>query len=493
MMDPAMLIAVATLAAVAVLMFSLLARQREAGQTLGRVETRLDEQGKRNDALSAQLNERSRSTEEVVHKLDRDMREQQTHGQQAVFKDLADAKEKQQQTIHELQRSLIECFGQLREGLEQRHSEALKTLQASLQSGVDRVQEQVTGALKSNADDIGKRMLSLTETTDKKLLEISGHVDRRLSEGFDKANATFTNVVERLALIDKAQKEIAELSGNVVSLQQVLNDRTSRGAFGEVQLHSLVQNVLPPTGFAMQHSLSNGNRVDCMLFLPPPTGHVPIDSKFPLENYRRKMNPDLPAEERKNAERNFSKDVRIHIDDIASKYLIAGETSEGAIMFLPAEAVFAEIHANHPDLVDYAHKSRVWMASPTTLWAILTTAKAVLRDAATRQQVHIIQEHLGKLGEDFVRFQKRMDNLALHIRQANQDVEKLHISSKKIARHFGRIERLELDKGEESVLDAALEDAVLDDEENDVEPLEEPNPVSEEEHKPQLLFDSQFD
>ncbi len=491
-MDPAMLIAAAVLAVAAVLALSLLARQREAGQTLHRLEARLDEQGKRGDSLSVQLQERSRSTEEVIRKLDRDVREQQAQGQQAVFKDLSDAREKQQQTIHELQRSLMESFGQLREGLEQRHSEALKTLHASLQSGVDRVQEQVTGALKTNADDIGKRMLALTETTDKKLLEISGHVDRRLSEGFDKANATFTDVVKRLALIDDAQKKITELSGNVVSLQQVLSDRTSRGAFGEVQLHSLVQNVLPSTGFAMQHSLSNGNRVDCMLFLPQPTGNIPVDSKFPLENFRRKMNTDLPAEERKNAERNFARDVRTHIDDIASKYLVAGETSEGAVMFLPAEAVFAEIHGNHPDLVDYAHRNRVWMASPTTLWAILTTAKAVLRDAATRQQVHIIQEHLGKLGEDFVRFQKRMDNLAQHIDQAHRDVEDVNKSARKITRRFDRIERLELESGEEISLDAALDEA-LDEEENGAELLDEPKSVSEEEHKSQLLFGPRLD
>jgi DNA recombination protein RmuC len=358
---------------------------------------------------------------------------------------------------------------------------------------VDRVQEQVALALKGNADDIGKRMLSLTETTDKKLLEISGHVDRRLSEGFDKANSTFTDVVKRLALIDDAQKKITELSGNVVSLQQILSDRTSRGAFGEVQLHALVQNVLPPAGYAMQYSLSNGNRVDCMLFLPPPTGHVPIDSKFPLENYRRQMNPDLPAEERKNAERTFARDVRTHIDDIASKYLIAGETSEGAIMFLPAEAVFAEIHASHPDLVEHAHRSRVWMASPTTLWAILTTAKAVLRDAATRQQVHIIQEHLGKLGEDFVRFQRRMDNLAQHIDQAHRDVEDVNKSARKITRQFDRIERLELDKGEENLLEAALEDAALDEDENAAGQPEETDPVNEEEQKPQLLFGPRLD
>jgi DNA recombination protein RmuC len=483
--DPVILVAGALLLVVLLLVLALYSRQRGVKSALDRLETRIDEQGKRSDGLSTQLGERARGTEDVIRRLDRDLRDQQAQGQQALLKELAGSKQGQQQTIHELQQSLLERFGQLREGLEQRHSEALKTLHTSLQGGVDRVQEQVTIALKANSDDLGKRMLALTEATDKKLLEISGQVDRRLSEGFEKTNATFTDVVKRLALIDDAQKKITELSGNVVSLQEVLSDRSSRGAFGEVQLHSLVQNVLPPNGYAMQYSLSNGNRVDCMLFLPEPTGHVPIDSKFPLENYRRKMNPELPLEERKAAERTFVKDVRFHIDDIAAKYVISGETSEGAVMFLPAEAVFAEIHASHPELVEHAHKQRVWMASPTTLWAILTTAKAVLRDAATRHQVHIIQEHLGKLGEDFGRFQKRMDNLAQHIGQANRDVEEVHKSAKKITKQFGRIERLELENGQKELLDDSFEE-----EENGSEPPDTETPA---EDKSQLSLGAPFD
>ena len=459
-------------------------RQRGLKNALERLETRLDEQGKRGDSLSAQLGERSRATEEIVRGLNQDLREGQTQGQQALLRDLADTKEKQQQTIHELQQSLLERFGQLREGLEQRNSEALKTLHASLQSGVDRVQEQVTGTLKSHAEEIGKRMQSLTEATDKKLLEISGQVDKRLSEGFEKTTATFTDVVERLAVIDNAQKRIMELSTSVVSLQEVLADRGARGAFGEVQLHALVQNVLPPSGFAMQHSLSNGNRVDCMLFLPEPTGNVPVDSKFPLENYRRKTDPELPGEDRKAAEKNFIKDVKTHIDDIAGKYVIAGETSDGAVMFIPAEAVFADIHASHHDLVEYAQRSRVWMASPTTLWAILTTARAVLRDAATRQQVHIIQEHLGKLSQDFTRFQKRMDNLAQHIDQANRDVEEVNKSARKITRRFGRIEQLELADGEGQ----GLLGPDIDEDENGAGPAGRVEPESAPETTQRLSF-----
>ena len=166
----------------------------------------------------------------------------------------------------------------------------------------------------------------------------------------------------------------------------------------------------------MQHTLANANRVDCLLFLPAPTGHVPIDSKFPLENYRRKLDPDLSAEERKLAEAAFTRDVRTHIQSIVGKYIAPPEISEGAVMFIPAEAVFAEIHAGHPDLVEEAHRLRVWMCSPTTLMAVLTTARAVLKDEATRKQVDIIQEHLSMLSGDFSRFRVRMDQLRTHIR-----------------------------------------------------------------------------
>ena len=442
-------IALIPLLVVSALVFYLLTRQRDMERSSARLDTRLEEQGKRGDALAAQLSGQARDSEEVVRRLDHDVREQFSHTRQD-----------QQQAAHLLQEALSGRFGELREGLERQHTESYRSLQGTLQSSADRVQGQVATALARNADELGRRMEGLTESTDKRLLEIGGVVDRRLSEGFEKTAATFAEVQKRLALIDEAQKNITELSTSVVSLQEILADRTSRGTFGEVQLQGLIRNVLPERSYRMQHKLSNDKIVDCMLFLPEPSGHVPIDSKFPLENFRRMTNTDLPQSEREAARKTFAKDVTAHIDDIAAKYIIPGETADAALMFVPAEAVFAEIHSGHPELVDKAHAARVWIVSPTTLWAVLTTAAAVLKDAATREQVNIIQEHLAKLGADFRRFQSRLDNLAQHIDQAHRDVEQVHTSASKITSRFDKIERLEMGDGGAPALPPAGSGAV---------------------------------
>ncbi len=276
------------------------------------------------------------------------------------------------------------------------------------------------------------------------LKEISFHVEKRLSDGFDKTTATFTDIVKRLALIDDAQKKLTDLSSNVVSLQEILIDKRSRGAFGEVQLKNLVQNMLPKDNCAFQFTLSNGLRADCILFLPEPTGHIVIDSKFPLENFQIMTDYDASGSDRKKAQQIFKQDIKKHITDIASKYIIPGETSDGAVMFIPAEAVFAEIHGHFPDLVEFAHRANVWLASPTTLMAVLTTARAILKDFATKQHIHVIQEHLRYLAQDFERFELRMDNLAKHIDQAHRDVQQVHTSAKKITSRFVQIEKGEL-------------------------------------------------
>jgi len=415
---------------------------------LDRLNVRLDEQARQSESLAAQLARQARETDDVVRNLDRDLREQSASSQQALISRIAEARQDQSQALSGLRETLTERFGDLRQGFEQRQAEALRMLQESSQQASDRLADSLVEALARSSGEMGKRMDSLAQSTDRRLNEISGQVEKRLSEGFEKTTATFNEVRERLLLIDQAQKNIEELSGNVVSLQEVLADRSSRGTFGEVQLEALVRNVLPENGFRLQYTLSNGARADCMLFLPQPTGNVPIDSKFPLENYRRKSNPDLPDAERKAAGKQYIRDVRTHMQDIASKYLLPGETSNGAVMFIPAEAVFADVHAHYPELVEEGQRLRVWLASPTTLMAILTTAGAVLKDAATREQVHLLKEHLDKLGEDFRRFEARMENLSRHIRQAHEDVDAVNISARKITGRFGRIQRLELGDGE---------------------------------------------
>ena len=289
---------------------------------------------------------------------------------------------------------------------------------------------------------------SLTGKVDERLEQIAGKVNERLDEGFKKTNETFVNVMTRLATIDEAQKKIETLTGSVVSLQELLGDKRSRGAFGEVQLEALVRNVLPTAAYEMQYTLSNGARADCVLKLPDPTGLVCVDSKFPLENYHRMLAPESNDVDRALAQRQFRADVRKHVDDIARKYILANETSDGAVMFVPAEAVFAEIHAYHGEVVDYANGKRVWIVSPTTLMAVLNTARAVLKDVETRKQIHVIREALARLAVEFNRFDDRMKDLARHIRQAHEDVERIQVTGGKITQQFQRIESAELDQPE---------------------------------------------
>ena len=297
---------------------------------------------------------------------------------------------------------------------------------------------------------LGETTQTLNMKIDQRLGEISGKVNERLDEGFKKTNETFVNVMTRLATIDEAQKKIESLTGSVVSLHELLGDKRARGAFGEVQLEGLVRNVLPASAYEMQCTLSNGTRVDCVLKLPAPTGKVAIDSKFPLENYHRMFAQDAAELERASAQKQFRQDLRRHVDAICGKYIIAGETSNGAVMFIPAEAVFAEIHAHHAEVVEYAMSHCVWIVSPTTLMAVLNTALAVLKDVETRRHVHVIKECMERLKGDFNRFDERMKDLAKHIRQAHEDVEKVQVSSNKITQRFAQIESVDLGEIEQA-------------------------------------------
>jgi DNA recombination protein RmuC len=342
--------------------------------------------------------------------------------------------------------SLAATREQVLEKLHQTLSEQGKAEQEMMQATMRNATLQLTGTIEN-----------LTKTVDARLQEISGKVTERLDEGFKKTNETFVSVMARLATIDEAQKKIDGLTSNVVSLQELLGDKRSRGAFGEVQLEALVRNIMPVTAFEMQYSLPNGTRVDCALFLPEPTGMVAVDSKFPLENYHRMFEVGLSEPDRLLAQKQFKADVKKHVDDIAAKYIIPNVTSDGAVMFVPAEAVFAEIHAYHPDVVDYAMSRRVWVVSPTTLMAVLNTARAVLKDVETRKQVHIIKDELGKLGKEFSRFDVRMKKLADHIRQAHEDALDVHTTSQKISKRFAAIESVELE-GQAPEVIAVLED-----------------------------------
>ncbi|MEH6384758.1 MAG: DNA recombination protein RmuC [Colwellia sp.] len=358
----------------------------------------------------------------------------------------AEQGEKQTSSLHASSEKLNKALHEHQVVFNQNQLKSVDQLVEHLNRVTQVSREDLTKSLQASSEQMAKRIDELTVSTDNRLKEISGQVEKRLAEGFDKTTKTFNDILQRLALIDDAQKKITELSSNVVSLQEVLSDKRSRGAFGEVQLNSLIRNVIPEQNFSLQHTLSNGKIADCILFLPEPTGNVVIDSKFPLENYKKMLDNQLGDHDRKAAERQFKVDIKKHINDISDKYLIEKETADGAIMFIPAEAIFAEIHAHQGDLVDYANKKRVWLASPTTLMAILTTSRSVLKDEATRKQVHVIQAHLSHLSQDFGRFKSRFANLAKHIDQAATDVKQIHTSADKISSRFDKIEQVELKK-----------------------------------------------
>lgn len=340
----------------------------------------------------------------------------------------------------------VELAGAINGAHERLRGELLQQVLTTLaeQSRADR--ELLQAGLQQASGQLSSGTEGLSRIINERLEAIGGHVNQRLDEGFRQTNETFASVMARLATIDEAQKKIDGLTTNVVSLQELLGDKRARGAFGEVQLEALIRNALPPDAYEFQATLPNGSRVDCLLRLPEPTGRVGVDAKFPLENYHRMLDQGSAESDRRAAQSAFRADVRRHIDAITSKYILPEVTSDGAVMFVPAEAVFAEIHASQPELVAYGQARRVWIVSPTTLMAVLNTARAVLKDVETQKQVHVIKDALVKLGRDFNRFDERMNALARHIDQASKDVQDVQVSSRKISAHFQKIEAAELDE-----------------------------------------------
>lgn len=314
----------------------------------------------------------------------------------------------------------------------------------SIQTQMRDNREQINHSFQQHATALTAHLQSLNDHVRHQLNQLTDHVNHQLNQGFEKTSMTFMDVIKRLAIIDEAQKKITELSSHVVDLQDILVDKKARGAFGEVQLSTLIANMIPAHHYQMQYTLSNQKRADCMLFLPPPTGNIVIDAKFPLENYHRMLQASPLSSDQKNFQQQFKQDLQKHIKDVAEKYILPDETADGAILFIPAESIFAEIHANYPELITMSQRCRVWLVSPSTLMAVLTTARAVLKDDATRKQVHIIQQHLHTLAIDFERFEKRMDKLSKHIEWAHQDVSDVHTSAKKITQRFHKIESVDL-------------------------------------------------
>lgn len=295
--------------------------------------------------------------------------------------------------------------------------------------------------------DILDNFQSLNVKIEEQMERINKKVEYRLNEGFDKTNKTFTNIVERLTKIDEAQKSIEKLSTNVVSLQNVLTDKKTRGTFGEVQLKHILISIFGENNkkaFETQVTLSNGKIVDALLHVPNPMGDLAIDSKFPLENYQRMVDRDSTDALRAEATRKFKTDLKKHVDDIATKYIIPTETSDQAVMFIPAEAIFAELNAYHQDVIDYAQRKRVWIASPTTLMSLLTTVQVLLRNVERDKFSEVIQEELIKLGDEFIRYQERWDALSRNLDTVSKSVKKIHTTSSKIGKRFEEISNVKI-------------------------------------------------
>lgn len=307
--------------------------------------------------------------------------------------------------------------------------------------------------------ELGEFNQSLTQNLNQDFNELNGRlenrlflinekVNERLDENFDKTNKTFANVLERLSKIDEAQKKIDLLSSDIVSLQSVLTDKKTRGIFGEVNLKHILVNVFGENNtrvYQLQYKLPNETIADCMLFAPEPLGNIAIDSKFPLENYQAMVNKSNSELVRGNAEKLFKSDMKKHIDAISNKYIIPGITSDQAILFLPAEAIFAEINAYHQDIIDYAYQRKVWITSPTTLISTLTTIEIIMKNMDRDKYAREISKQLQILGLEFKRYKERWDKLSRNIETVSRDVKEIHTTTNKITTKFDSINKAEME------------------------------------------------
>jgi DNA recombination protein RmuC len=307
--------------------------------------------------------------------------------------------------------------------------------------------------------DMEERLKAEQRALGERLHERETALNKTLSDGLQDATKktleTMNKVEVRLAVIDKAQANIADLSGQVVSLQNILSNKQARGAFGEIQLNDLVRQVLPPSAYRFQAMLGNGRRADCLLELPNPPGPIAIDAKFPLESYHALQAAAGDEAARVAATRAFRDAMQKHIKDISERYIVAGETADAALMFLPSEAVYAELHANFPAVVDESYRARVFIVSPTTLWATLNTVRAILKDVRMKEQAGLIQKEVQALLADVVRLDDRVGKLQRHFDQAGDDMRQIRISTEKVGKRAERIESVQIEEPGESA-DSAI-------------------------------------
>ena len=306
-------------------------------------------------------------------------------------------------------------------------------------------QERLSGGLHHVSEANAKAQTNMLALMEQRLAQVQQQLSENMHGSARRTAQSLGDLQQRLATIDKAQENITKLSGDVLSLQDILSNKQTRGAFGEIQLHDIVIKALPQDSFTMQATLSNGRRADCIIHLPNPPGPIAIDSKFPLEAYEaiRRASTEADLAE---AARQFRTALRKHIRDISEKYIIEGETADGALMFLPSEAVYAEIHANFPDLVRESFAARVWIVSPTTCMATLNTMRAILKDARMRAQAGSIRRELGLLYQDVDRLGTRVENLDRHFGQAAKDLSEIKISSEKAGRRARRLDNFDFEE-----------------------------------------------
>jgi len=308
---------------------------------------------------------------------------------------------------------------------------------------------QLTASLEGRLSQLSEQSATAAAAVNHTLSERLDKVSQRMGESLEKNNKNTTESLgelkTRLAVIDEAQKNITRLSGQMVGLQDILSNKQARGAFGEIQLNDLVSQILPPSAYDFQAQMSNGKRADCLIRLPNPPGPIVVDAKFPLESYHLLRNAKDDAQ-RKSAISSFKADILKHVRAIAEKYIISGETAESALMFLPSEAVYAELHANFSDVVEKSYRARVWIVSPTTLMATLNTVRAVLKDARMREQAGVIQKEVGVLMGDVGRLDERVDKLRVHFQLAEKDIGAISTSTRKITSRAERIEDFQLEE-----------------------------------------------
>ena len=410
--------------------------------------------------MSNQISENNRKFDETEKSINLGTKNSLLEGTGNIRILLAENNEKLLLRFNELGQNINGTINMNNQLLSKNHTENSQLLTESMNNAIQKLSmglsennTVLTGVMTENNNqlikNINENFEKLNQKMENRLDFMNTKVEERLSKGFEETTKTFGNVLERLSKIDEAQKKIEALSSNVVSLQDVLTDKKSRGIFGEVQLYQILASVFGEKNdklYQKQYKLSNGTIVDSIIFTPEPLGNITVDSKFPLENYRKMYNNELSKIERKNARKDFVNDLKKHIDVISSKYIIKNETSEQAVLFLPAEAIFAEINAYHTDIIEHAYKKNVRIASPTTLISVLTVIQVITTNMERDKYASVIQHELEKLNIEFGRYQTRWNSLQRDIEKVSKDVKDITTTSNKISKRFTEISNVKFDK-----------------------------------------------